>query len=175
MKLTGLEDLYLDQLKDLYSAENQILKALPKMARAASTPELRQAFEDHHQETEEHVQRLKKIFEKLDTRAGGKFCKGMRGLIHEGEEILKLRRGSEPHVIDSALICEAQKVEHYEIATYGCARTYAELLRDEEAVQLLDRTIHEEGEADKKLTGLAERINPLAVEGTGERKEFQKA
>ncbi len=154
MKLESLHDLYVDELKDLYSAENQLLKALPKMAKAASTEELRTAFKEHLEETRGQVQRLERIFEELDARPKGKKCKAMEGLIEEGKEIMS--EDIEPNVLDAALIAAAQRVEHYEIASYGCARTYARLLGYDEAAELLQETLDEEAAADKKLTELAE-------------------
>jgi len=140
--------------KDLYNAENQLLKALPKMAQAASSPELRTAFEDHLEETKEQVQRLDKIFQELDLNPKGKKCKAMDGLIEEGKEIME--EDAEPPVMDAGLIAAAQRVEHYEMAGYGCVRTYARQLGYEAAAKLLQQTLDEEAEADKKLTELAE-------------------
>jgi ferritin-like metal-binding protein YciE len=163
MKMQSLEDLFVDQLKDLMSAENQIIKALPKMAKTASTPELQTAFEEHLEQTREHVARLEKIFQRLGVSGKGKKCKGMEGLIEEGKELLNA--DGDENVLDAGLIAAAQRVEHYEIASYGCARTYARLLGDEEAAELLQETLDEEGETDKKLTELAEGVvNTRAVE-----------
>ena len=156
MKLGSLQELYVEELKDLYSAENQLLKALPKMAKAASSPELREAFEDHLEQTRGHVERLASIFRKLDANPKGKKCKAMEGLIEEGNELMA--EEAEPAVLDAALIGAAQRVEHYEMAGYGCVRTYARLLGDEEAANLLQQTLDEEGAADKNLTELAETI-----------------
>ena len=154
MKLASLHDLYIDELKDLYSAENQLLKALPKMAKAASAPELQTAFEDHLEETQGQVRRLERIFKKLDASPKGKKCKAMEGLIEEGKEVIE--EDADPAVRDAALIAAAQRVEHYEMAGYGCVRTYARLLGYDEAADLLQETLDEEGAADKKLTKLAE-------------------
>ncbi len=154
MKLQTLEDLYLDQLRDLYSAENQIVKALPKMAKGCESEELRDAFQEHLDQTEGHVERLEEIFERLGVKGKGKKCVAMEGLLEEGKEILSMN--AEPHVRDAALIAAAQRVEHYEMAGYGCARTFARLLGDTEAADLLQQTLDEEGEADKKLTDIAE-------------------
>jgi ferritin-like metal-binding protein YciE len=154
MKISSLDDLYVDKLKDLYSAENQIIKALPKMIKAASSEELRTAFEDHLEETREHAKRLEKVFEDLDVSPKGKKCKGMEGVIEEGKEIMG--EDVEANVLDAALIAAAQSVEHYEMAGYGCARTYARLLGYEEAAQLLQTTLDEEAAADEKLTQLAD-------------------
>ena len=146
----------MDELKDLYNAENQLIKALPKMAKAASAPELRTAFEDHLEETRAQVARLERIFKKLETSPKGKKCKGMEGLIEEGKEVME--EDAEPTVLDAALIAAAQRVEHYEMAGYGCVRTYAHLLGHEDAAELLQETLNEEEAADKKLTELAETI-----------------
>jgi ferritin-like metal-binding protein YciE len=163
MALQTLEDLFLHDLKDLYNAEQQILKALPRMAKKASSPELRRAFEQHLKQTEVQVQRLERVFDTLDEKAKGKSCKGMQGLIEEGKELMS--EDIEDDVLDAALIAAAQKVEHYEIAAYGTARTYAEMLGNREAARLLQQTLDEEGETDKKLTKLAESIvNVEAVE-----------
>ena len=164
MKLETLHDLYVEELKDLYNAENQLLKALPKMAKAASSPELSQAFKDHLEETHGHVQRLEKLFKKLDMSPKGKKCKAMEGLIEEGKEVME--EDCDPSVLDAALIAAAQRVEHYEMAGYGCVRTFARLLGDEAAAELLQETLDEEGAADKKLTELAETvINAKATVG----------
>ena len=169
MELDNLRALYIDELKDLYSAENQLVKALPKMAKAAAAPELREAFENHLQETKGQVDRLEQIFESLEGSPKGKKCAGMEGLIEEGKEIISEHDKSS--VRDAALICAAQKVEHYEIAAYGCARTFAQLLGMEEAVQLLQETLDEEGNTDKKLTELAETIINVEAEQEGEEVE----
>jgi ferritin-like metal-binding protein YciE len=166
MKMKSLHDLYIGELRDLYSAENQLLKALPKMARAAHADELRQAFEDHLAETENQVQRLEMIFQQLDISTRGKKCKGMEGLIEEGKEVME--SAADEMVLDAALIAAAQKVEHYEIAGYGCARTYARMLGQDEAAELLQETLDEEGNADKRLTELAEGfINQEAAAAAG--------
>jgi len=163
MKLNSMKDLYVDVLKDLYSAENQIIKALPKLAKAAGSPELRSAFETHLRETQTQVARLEEIAGKIDISLKGKRCKGMEGVLEEGAELLE--EDGDDAVLDAAFIAGAQKVEHYEIATYGCARTYAELLGDSRAAELLQESLDEEMATDQKLTDLAERIiNPNAVE-----------
>ena len=154
MKLESLKDLYLEQLRDLYSAETQLVDALPKMAEAASSADLQQGFKHHLQQTREHVTRLERIFKKHDEKPTGQTCQGMKGLIKEGEEMIKSK--SDAEVKDAGLIAAAQRVEHYEIAGYGTVRTYAELLGDEEAVKLLEKTLQEEEETDDKLTELAE-------------------
>jgi len=164
MNLQNLQDLYKDTLKDLYSAEEQITKALPKMAEHASSPELKKAFQAHLKQTEEHIKRIEQIFQSLDGKPGGKKCKGMEGLIKEGDELMK--ENADPAVLDAGLIAAAQKVEHYEIAGYGTARTYAQMLGMEDHARLLDQTVNEEGDTDKKLTKLAEeRINIKAQRG----------
>jgi ferritin-like metal-binding protein YciE len=156
MKQDGFHKLYIEELKDLYSAETQLTKALPKMAKAASSDELRQAMEQHLKETEGHVQRLEKIFEKLERSPRGKRCKGMAGLIEEGNELLKEKDDLEAEVLDAGLIAAAQRVEHYEIAAYGTARTFAQRLGHQEVAQLLQQTLDEEYATDKKLTAIAE-------------------
>ncbi len=157
MELESLEDLYVEQLKDLYSAENQLLKALPKMAKAATSKELKNGFEKHLKQTEGHVNRLEQIFDELDASPKGKKCKAMEGLIEEGAEVIA--EDAEPQVKDAALIAAAQRVEHYEIAGYGCVRTYAQLMGNDKAATLLQQTLDEEAETDKTLTSLAESIN----------------
>jgi ferritin-like metal-binding protein YciE len=154
MSMNSLKDLYIDELKDLYNAESQLVKALPKMAKKASAPELKEAFQDHLEETKGHVQRLEQIFEELDEKPTGKTCKAMKGLVEEGEEVIE-EDGNEA-VLDAALIGAAQRVEHYEIAGYGVVRTFASILGEDDAAELLQETLDEEGEADKKLTAIAE-------------------
>jgi ferritin-like metal-binding protein YciE len=163
MKLGSLHDLYVEELKDLYNAENQLLKALPKMAKAASSPGLSTAFQDHLEETRGQVERLEKIVKKLRVGPKGKRCKAMEGLIEEGKELIE--ENGEPAVLDAALIATAQKVEHYEIAGYGTVRTYAELLGFDEAADLLRQTLDEESATDEKLRELARGINVAADEG----------
>jgi ferritin-like metal-binding protein YciE len=158
-----LEELLIDELKDLYSAENQIIKALPKMAKAANSPDLRRAFERHLEETRNHVERLDQIGEQLETKMTGKKCHGMEGLIEEGKEIMSA--DLDDNALDAGLIGAAQKVEHYEIAAYGTARAHAELLGYTKIARLLQQTLNEEGATDKKLTQLAENIiNVEAIE-----------
>jgi len=157
MKVNSLHDLYLEQLRDLYDAEHQLIKALPKMAKAASSPELRSAFEEHLQKTRGHAQRIETIFKGMGDKAKGPKCKAMEGLIKEGGEVIE--KDMEDGVKDAALIAAAQRVEHYEMAGYGCVRTYATLLGENEAAQLLGRTLQEEKEADETLGGIAEQIN----------------
>src|ERR1035441_491894 len=157
MKVNRLKHLYLEELKDLYSAENQLVKALPKMAKAASSEELRAGFEGHLDQTKEHVVRLEKIFKALGESPNGKKCKGMEGLIKEGGELIE--EDPAPEELDAGLISAAQRVEHYEIAGYGCVSTYAKILGEDQAVSLLRQTLEEEKETDKKLTQLAGQIN----------------
>ena len=162
MSLDSLEKLFLEELKDIYNAEKQLTRALPRMAKAAESPELQQAFTKHLKETEGQIRRLEQVFKGLGQAARGKKCKGMEGLIEEGKEMLE--EEGEPQVVDAALISAAQKVEHYEIASYGCLRTYAELLGYTEAAQLLQQNLQEEEAADRKLTQLGESgINEAAA------------
>lgn len=163
MPNNGLRELYIDELKDLYNAETQLVKALPKLAKAASSEELRQGFEDHLEQTKEHVERLEKIFESLDESPKGKKCAGMEGLIKEGSEAME--EDYEGAVMDAALIGAAQRVEHYEIAGYGTASEFANLLGEEDHASLLKQTLEEEKETDEKLTELAKTINSQANEG----------
>jgi ferritin-like metal-binding protein YciE len=152
----SLNKLYLEQLRDLHSAEEQILEALPKMAEKATHTQLKLAFQQHNQQTEQQLQRLEQLFQQLGEKSGGHMCKGMKGLIAEGEETMGEFKDSD--VLDAALIAAAQRVEHYEMAGYGCARTYANLLGLDDHVQVLQRTLDEEGETDHKLTELAETV-----------------
>ena len=164
MKMKTLEDLLVEQLKDLYSAENQLVKALPKMAKAATNADLRAGFEEHLEQTRGHVERLEQICEQLGVTPKGKKCAAMEGLVEEGKELLEEDAG--PSVLDAGLIAAAQKVEHYEIASYGSARTWAELLGLEDAVELLQQTLDEEKATDEKLTQLAETtVNEEAEAG----------
>ncbi len=165
-KLNTLQDFLLESLKDLYSAEKQITKALPKMIKAASSEELREAFETHLQQTEEQINRLDKISKTLGKSLSGKKCSAMEGLLQEGKEIMEA--DCTPEVMDVALISAAQKVEHYEIAGYGCVVTYAQLLGNNKIKDLLSETLDEESEADKKLTEIAEEINPQAMQNNEE-------
>jgi ferritin-like metal-binding protein YciE len=162
MQMESLQDLLVDQLKDLYNAENQLIKALPKMAKAATNAQLQQAFTTHLEETKEHVDRLEQVFEALGENAKGKTCKAMKGLIEEGKEIME--EDAEPEVLDAGLIAAAQRIEHYEIAGYGCVRTYAEMLGNDQAAKLLQKTLDEEGLTDKKLTDLAESVINLEAQ-----------
>src|SRR5438067_2253289 len=162
MKLDTLEKLYISELRDLYSAENQLLKALPKMAKGASSPELKDAFEKHLEQTKGHIKRLEQLFEQLDESPKGKTCHGMKGLIEEGSEILE--EDGEESVLDAGIIVAAQKVEHYEMASYGSLRTFAELLGEKNAAKLLQTTLDEESQANELLNKLAEgMVNPEAL------------
>ena len=161
MALNSIEDLYVEHIRDLYSAEQQIVDALPKMIDKASHDELRDGFAKHLEQTREHVRRLEQIAKGLDQSPDGMTCKGMKGLLEEGKEVMD--QDGDERVIDAALISAAQRVEHYEMAAYGCARTYAESLGRDDDVDLLQRTLDEEAETDEKLTQLAESIvNPDA-------------
>jgi ferritin-like metal-binding protein YciE len=162
MKLDSVEKLYVNELRDLYNAENQLLKALPKMAKGASSKDLKAAFEKHLQQTQKHVERLEQIFEDLDQSPKGKTCHGMKGLIEEGSEILD--EDGEDLVLDAGIIVAAQKVEHYEIASYGSVRSFAELLQRTTDAKLLQTTLDEESETNELLNELAEDIiNPEAL------------
>jgi ferritin-like metal-binding protein YciE len=171
MKENQLRELYLDELRDLYSAEKQLVKALPKMAKAATSSDLRSGFEEHLEQTKGHVSRLEQIFEALDESPNGKTCKGMEGLIKEGGEMIE--EDPEAEQLDAGLIAAAQRVEHYEIAGYGCVRTYATLLGEQEAAGLLEETLKEEKATDSKLTELAENINVEAMQA-GQSGESEK-
>jgi ferritin-like metal-binding protein YciE len=175
MAMDSLKDLYVEELKDLYNAENQLLKALPRLAKKASSPDLKAAFEEHLGQTEGQVNRLEKIFKRLGEKPTGKTCKAMKGLVEEGKEIIE--EDGDEAVLDAALIGAAQKVEHYEIAGYGTARTFASMLGEEDAVELLQETLDEEAATDKKLTALAESlVNPEAsnAEENGSSKKKSK-
>jgi ferritin-like metal-binding protein YciE len=153
-KLATLEDLYTDLLKDLYSAEKQIVKALPKLAKNAQSPDLQKAFQEHLRQTEGQVERIERIFSEMGGSPRGKKCVGMEGLIAEGNELLQ--EDTEPDVLDAGLIAAAQKVEHYEIASYGTARAWAQRLGYDKAARLLQQTLEEEATANEKLTKIAE-------------------
>jgi ferritin-like metal-binding protein YciE len=163
-KVQSLQDMYVEELKDIYNAEKQLLKALPKMAKAASSEELRAAFEEHTQQTQGHIERLEQVFKTLDMQPKSKTCEAMKGLVEEGQEIIDM--DGDESAIDAGLIAAAQKVEHYEIATYGTLRSWAKQLGNDEAVELLQQTLDEESQTDEKLTQLAESlINQEAEEG----------
>jgi len=166
MKTETLKELYVEELRDIYNAEQQLTKALPKMAKAAESEELRSGFEEHLEQTKGHVQRLEQIFEALNEKPTGKKCKGMQGLVEEGDEMIG--ELDESGTRDAGLISAAQRVEHYEIAAYGSVRTYARLLGEQEAESLLSETLQEEKETDHKLTQLAERINVESLEAGSE-------
>jgi ferritin-like metal-binding protein YciE len=161
MELSTLKDLYVHELKDLFSAEQQLVKALPKMAKAASNKELAGGFQAHLEQTKEHAERLQQILSKHQATSRGAKCKGMEGLVAEGAELIE--EEADPEVKDAGLIAAAQSVEHYEIAGYGTARTYAELLGDQEGAQLLQTTLEEEKQTDEKLTKLAKSAINLAA------------
>lgn len=174
MKLDSLETLYVEELRDLYNAEQQILKALPKMAKAAASPNLQKGFQDHLQQTKDQVERLDQIFAGLGKSPKGKKCVAMEGLLKEGAELLEA--DAQPSVLDAALIAAAQRVEHYEMAGYGCVRTYAKLLGHSEATKLLQQTLDEEKRTDAKLTELAVgSINAEAAEPEGNQEKNPSA
>src|SRR5215471_20736942 len=179
MPENSLQQLYVEQLKDLYHAETQLVKALPKMAKAAKSEALREGFEQHLEQTRGHVQRLEQIFEAMEESPKGRKCAGMQGLVKEGEEVLD--ENSDSEALDAGLIAAAQRVEHYEIAGYGSVRSFAELLGEDEAVNLLHETLEDEKTTDQKLTKLSENINAQAMNGgtssalfAGERKEGEE-
>jgi ferritin-like metal-binding protein YciE len=157
MEMSRLKHLYIEELKDLYSAESQLVKALPKMVKAAASVELRAGFEKHLGQTKEHVARLEEIFDALGDSPKGKKCKGMEGLIKEGSELID--QDPAPEELDAGLISATQRVEHYEIASYGCVSTYAKLLGEERAASLLRQTLVDEKGTDEKLSQLADSIN----------------
>ncbi len=161
-KLKSLDDLLVHELQDIYHAEGKIIKALPKMIKAASHPELQAAFEEHLEQTEGQIERLEQVFKLLGMPAKGKKCEGMAGLIEEGDKMIS--ENADPAVLDAALIAAAQKVEHYEIASYGCVCTYAELLGYEQVHDLLGQNLEEEETTDEKLTALAESVINLEAE-----------
>jgi ferritin-like metal-binding protein YciE len=173
MALDSMDSLFLNEVKDVYNAEKQLVAALPRMAKAAQSPQLQQAITKHLRETEGHVKRLEQILQSLGEPLRGKKCKGMEGLIEEGKEILE--EDGAPEVIDAAIISAAQRVEHYEIAAYGCLRTYAQLLGNTEADRLLAQTLAEEEATDKALTALGEGgINQAAVAAGAESTEEEE-
>ena len=172
MQKDSLRQLYVNELKDLYSAETQLVKALPKMAKASSNAQLRQAFEEHLRQTSEQVSRLEQIFEMLDEKPTGKKCLGMEGLVKEGAETMQEEYGDA--VMDAALIGAAQRVEHYEIAAYGTVREFAGMLAENDHISLLEQTLEEEKQTDEKLTQLAESINSKAADHEGEEGTTEK-
>jgi ferritin-like metal-binding protein YciE len=161
MEQNDLRELYVEELRDLYDAENQLITALPKMAEAATSDQLRSGFEQHLEQTREHAQRIERIFNSMGEKVKGKKCKGMNGLISEGKDVMGEDYDGE--LMDAALISAAQRVEHYEIAAYGTVRTFANILGEQEAVTLLEQTLEEEKETNKKLTELANNINLQAA------------
>jgi ferritin-like metal-binding protein YciE len=166
MQKDSLRELYVDELRDLYNAETQLVRALPKMAKASSNAELRQGFEEHLRQTSEQVSRLEQIFDMLGEKPTGKKCLGMEGLVKEGAETMQ--EEYEDAVMDAAIIGAAQRVEHYEIAGYGTVRAFAELMGENEHVSLIEQTLREEKETDNKLSQLAEEINAQAGQGIEE-------
>lgn len=162
MSVSTMEELFLDELKDLYSAEKQITKSLPKMAKAATSPDLRKAFETHLEETKGHVERLEKALQILGKPTRGKMCHGMEGVLEEGAEVLEETEKGD--VRDAALISAAQRVEHYEIAAYGSVREYAALLGQDDIAELLEETLNEEKAADEKLNSIAKSVNSQALQ-----------
>jgi ferritin-like metal-binding protein YciE len=173
MPKDSLRELYVSELHDLYNAETQLVKALPKMAKAASNAELRQGFEEHLRQTSEHVSRLEQIFEELGEKPTGKRCVGMEGLIKESAETM--REDYPDALMDAAIIGAAQKVEHYEIAGYGTVRAFAELMGEDEHASLLEQTLEEEKQTDKRLSQLAEEIHSQAGQGEAEEPENRQA
>jgi ferritin-like metal-binding protein YciE len=170
MKLETLKDLYIEELKDAYDAEQQILKALPKMSKAATSESLKEAFEEHRDVTEGQIDRLEQIFDRLGTRAKGRKCKAMEGLLEEGKELMSEDASEE--VLDAGLIATAQRIEHYEIAVYGTLRTYAEQMGMDEDADLLQETLDEEKETDKTLSELA--IECVNLEADAEEEEAEE-
>ncbi len=157
MKLENLQQLFVKELRDLYDAEHQITEALPKLIDAAHNPQLKSALQEHLQVTRQQISRLDQIFQKLNQKATGETCKGMKGVIKEGDEIVSA--GGDPSTVDAGIISAAQRVEHYEMAGYGTVRTYAQLLGQQEMARLLQQTLNEEEEADQKLTQIASSVN----------------
>ena len=169
MQMDSFEKLYLDQLKDAYNAEKQLVKALPKMSKAATSPELRTALDEHLDVTRRQVERLEEIFQDLGKPASGKTCKGMSGIIEEGQELLQ--EDGDPEVIDAGIIAAAQRVEHYEMATYGTLRTFAEMRGDAKAARVLEEILNEEKEADERLTRIAESSVNARAQSHGDEDE----
>jgi ferritin-like metal-binding protein YciE len=176
MKLNSFKDLYTEELRDLYDAEHQLLKCLPAIAEAAVLPELREAFANHIEQTKTHVERLEGILSALGIDPLGNPCKTMTGLIAECNDLIKEERTADPGVLDAALIAATQKIEHFEIAGYGCARTFAEILGEKEAARILQQSLDEEGDANKLLNSLALRsVNVEAAEATDPQNEIAEA
>jgi ferritin-like metal-binding protein YciE len=172
MELESLQDLYVHELKDLYSAESQLIKALPKMASAATNRQLAAGFRQHLEQTKRHAKRLEQILKSHDESTRGPKCEGMEGLIAEGDKMAK--EDAEDEVRDAGLIAAAQRVEHYEIAGYGCARTYARILGDKKGAKLLDTTLREEAATDKKLTKLATSLINLRAKNAPQKSKGQE-
>jgi ferritin-like metal-binding protein YciE len=168
MQLETLQDVFIEQLKDIFSAENQILKALPKLAKAAASNDLKRAFEEHLEQTRTHVERLEQIMEAIEATGRGKKCKGMEGLLEEGAETLAMKRAASPAALDAAMIAAAQRVEHYEIAAYGTVVAYAKQLGLRDAMELLKETLGEEEQTDKKLSQIAQTVNLEAAQSQPE-------
>jgi ferritin-like metal-binding protein YciE len=163
MKMESLHELFMAELKDIYDAEHQVIEALPKMEKAAKSAQLKQGFRTHLRDSENHISRLEQVFSMMGKKAARKKCKGMAGLIKEGDELMK--EDADPDVTDAGLISAAQKVEHYEMAAYGALRTWAKMMGHRDAARLLQQTLDEEGDTDKKLTAMAENtINERAME-----------
>lgn len=162
LKLDSLQDLLVEQLRDLYNAEQQLVEALPKMAKAATSGDLRSVIEEHLEQTKEHAARLERIMSKMGAQPSGETCEAMKGLVKEGEHMMKAQ--GDPDVRDAGIIGAAQRVEHYEMAGYGTARALAQRLGENELLSVLQKTLNEEGEADRKLTSIAERqVNVAAA------------
>jgi len=173
MKIESLSTLFEEELKDIYDAEKRLVRALPKMAKAATSDELREALEEHLEVTKVHVQRLEQVFDLLGKTAKAKTCPGMKGLIEEGEEVIG--EDATETLMDAAIIGSAQRVEHYEMAAYGTARTFAQRLGNQEAADLLEKTLNEEKEADQKLTEISEQLlQSLDIETEGQETEGSK-
>jgi ferritin-like metal-binding protein YciE len=166
-KLEGLHDLFLEQLKDMYDSEKQLIKALPKMAKEADNEQLKRAIEHHLEETKGHAERLERVFESVEAKAKAKHCAGMEGIIDEGKELLD--QDAEPAVRDAGIIAGAQRVEHYEISAYGTLVAYAKEMGHREAVTLLQQNQKEEEEADRKLTEISKTVNNDAMQPVGAR------
>jgi ferritin-like metal-binding protein YciE len=162
MKLHSLEDLFHEQLRDMFDAEKQLVKALSKLARASSSDELRSAFEEHLEQTRGHVEKLERVFELIGKKARGRSCAAMEGIVEEGAELIDT--DAEPMVMDAGLIAAAQRAEHYEIAGYGCLHTWARQLNNHEAADVIEQVLREEKEADQKLTQIAEGMVNLAAQ-----------
>mgnify|MGYP002716523953 CR=1 FL=1 len=161
MEMNDLQDLFVDKLKDLYSAEQQGLTAMQQMAQKAQSPDLKQGLQQHIQQSQQQVQRLEQIFQQMGEQPGGVTCEGMKGIVQEGQKTLK--EDATPEVLDAAIIAAQQSGEHYEIAGYGTAYTYAKLLKNDQAAQLLEQTLNEEKQTDEKLTQIAQKINVQAM------------